>query len=306
MGGHNADKLLAAAIRAVAVGDGPSAGPVPGSSCVRYSSTSQFQNQLWRASLAIVAQGTKELVLGRTTYALSPGHYTLTPLSLPLISRVARATAHAPFLCLLIRIDPMMLSRVVADMDDRPEASDGLHRGVFVGEVCEHMRDAAVRLTALFESSEAGTVLGPGYVRELLFYVLRGPNGSALRQFVHANSEAQRISQAVHRIESDLTTQLDIAAMAAAAGVSRTVFFEQFKRVTSLSPVQYQKRQRLLEAQRLMVEERTTAEDAAYRVGYQSPSQFSREYARMFGEPPLRHATRLRDSRAPLSNDTAS
>ena len=111
---------------------------------------------------------------------------------------------------------------------------------------------------------------------------------------MRAGSEAHRICRIVHRIETQLADELDIEALAADARVSRTVFFEQFKRVTSLSPGQYQKRLRLLEAQRLMVEERTTAEDAAFRVGYGSPSQFSREYARMFGEPPQRNATRLR------------
>ncbi len=242
-----------------------------------------------------MAQGTKELVLGRTRYALSAGHYTLTPLPLPLTSRIV----DPPFICLLIGLDPMTLSSVVAEMDDRDEAAEGLQRGFFVGKVCERMRDAALRLAQLFESHEAGAVLGPGCIRELLFHVLRGPNGPAIRQFVHAGSEAHRIGAAVHQIESRLAERLDIEALAADARVSRTLFFEQFKRVTSLSPLQYQKRLRLLEAQRLLVEEQTTAEEAAYRVGYQSPSQFSREYTRMHGEPPRYNAERLRGAARP-------
>ena len=287
---------LSAAIREVAIHDGVFEASVRGVACVRYSSPSTLQDRRWRASLAIVAQGTKDLLLGRTRYALSPGHYTLTPLPLPVTSRIA----DAPFLCLLVSLDPSTLSRLVAEMDARDEAPEGLRQGFFMGTVCARMRDAAVRLTELFESREAGVVLGPGCVRELLFHALRGPNGPALRQFVHAGYEAHRIGRTVHRIETQLADHLDIEALAAEAGVSRTAFFEQFKRVTSLSPLQFQKRLRLLEAQRLMVEERTTAEDAAYRVGYQSPSQFSREYARMFGEPPLKNATRLRSSSALL------
>ncbi len=260
-----------------------------------FASANTVENRRWRASLAIVAEGTKELVMGSTRYRLSPGHYTVTPVPLPLVSRVA----HAPFSCLLIGIDPVTLRAVAAEMDPRDEDAEALHPGIFVGEVCERMQDAAVRLSQQFESREAGAVVGPACIRELLFHVLRGPNGAAIRQFVRLGSEAHRIAAIVHQIETKLAARLNIDALAADAHVSRTVFFEQFRRVTSLSPVQYQKRLRLLEAQRLMVEESTTAEDSAYRVGYQSPSQFSREYARMFGEAPRTNASRLRSAPRP-------
>lgn len=294
----DARERFAAAVGAVAVHDGAFEAPVRGTVCVRHSSVSALQNRHWRACLAIVAQGSKELVLGRTSHQFTPWHYTLTPFPLPLTSRIT----NAPFLCLLISLDALALTRIVAEMDDRDEAPEGLRQAFFVGEVSGPMRDAVVHLTELFGSREASSVLGPGCVRELLFYVLQGPNGPAIRQFVRVGSEAHRIYHAVHRIETQLSHQLDIEALAADAGMSRSVFFEQFKRVTSLSPVQFQKRLRLLEAQRLLVEERATAEDAAYRVGYQSPSQFSREYTRMFGEPPLKNATRLRRSPALLSS----
>ena len=289
-----ARERLAAAIGAVAAGDGVVDAPVRGVLCAKHSSVTALQNRHWRACLAIVAQGTKELVVGRTTHRFTPWHYTLTPFPLPLTSRIVSA----PFLCLLIGLDALALTRLVADMDDRHEGAGSLQQAFFVGEVSGPMRDAAVRLGELFESREAAQVLGPGCVRELFFHVLQGPNGPAIRQFVRAGSEAHRIYRAVHRIETQLPEELDIAALSADAGMSRTVFFEQFKRVTSLSPVQFQKRLRLLEAQRLLVEERANAEDAAGTVGYRSPHQFSREYARMFGEPPLRNATRLRRSSA--------
>lgn len=285
-----ARERFAAAVSAVADGDGAFEAPVRGALCVRHSAPSPFQNRHWRACLAILAQGSKELVLGRTSHRFTAWHYTLTPLPLPLTSRIIEA----PFSSLLIGLDAPRLTRIVAEMDQREETSEPLKQAFFVGEVSGRMRDAAVRLAELFESREASHVLGPGCIRELLFHVLQGPNGPAIRQFVRAGSEAHRIYHAVHRIETQLAGELDIAALSASAGMSRTVFFEQFKRVTSLSPVQFQKRLRLLEAQRLLVEERASAEDAADRVGYRSPHQFSREYARMFGEPPLRNATRLR------------
>ncbi|MEM9490675.1 MAG: helix-turn-helix domain-containing protein, partial [Myxococcota bacterium] len=182
-----------------------------------------------------------------------------------------------------------------ADMDARDEEARELCPGIFMGEVDAPMRRAVARLAELFDEDEAGRVLGDGCIRELLFHLLRGPNGPAIRRFVQVGSVEHRIYQITHRIESQLDAPIDVDALAAAAHVSRTVFYEQFKRVTSFSPLQYQKRLRLLQAQRLMVDEHMTVENAAYRVGYQSPSQFSRDYVRLFGEPPRRNATRLRN-----------
>jgi AraC-like DNA-binding protein len=290
----DAGERFAAAVRAVAPRDGTFDAPVAGTVCVSHSSVSALQNRHWRACLAIVAQGSKELVVGRVSHHFTPWHYTLTPFPLPLTSRITKA----PFSCVLIGLEVRMLSRIVLEMDRRDDEPRVLKQAFFVGEVTGRMRDAAMRLGELFEAREASHVLGPACVRELLFHVLQGPNGPALRQFVRAGSEAHRIYQAAHRIETHLSDPLDIAGLAASAAMSRTVFFQQFKRVTSLSPVQFQKRLRLLEAQCLLVEGRATAEDAAYQVGYRSPSQFSREYARMFGEPPLENAARLRSAPA--------
>ncbi len=270
---------------------GVSQTPVAGTVCVRHSVSSALQDQRWRACLAIVVRGRKDIVLGATRYALGPAHFTLTPVPLAVTSRIAQA----PFGCVIVGLDPLLLGRVVADMQPRDEPEAPLDRGLFRGTLSAEMWGAAVRLAESFSAPEEAAVLGPGYVRELLFHVLRGPCGPEIRRFVRAGGEAHRISAAIHRIESRLEQRLDIEALAAEASLSRTAFFEQFKRVTAHSPVQFQKRLRLLEAQRLMVDEKTTAEDAAFRVGFASPSQFSREYARMFGEPPVRHAARLRE-----------
>ncbi|MEM9068097.1 MAG: AraC family transcriptional regulator [Myxococcota bacterium] len=258
---------------------------------VQYSRTTQMENRRWRACLAIVVRGQKDVVLGSTRHALTPGHFTLTPVPLAVTGRIAEA----PFACLLIGLDPQRLGRVIAEMDTRDEPDVELGRGLFQGTLTSSMWAATARLAEAFSSPEEAAVLGPGRVRELLFYVLQGPCGPAIRGFVRAGSEAHRIGAAVHRIESQLNAPLDIAALAREASLSRTAFFAQFKRVTAHSPLQFQKRLRLLEAQRLMVDERTTAADAAFRVGFASASQFSREYARMFGESPSRHVARLRD-----------
>ncbi len=284
------EEALARAIRSVGAPDGVTPTAVPEVVGVRHHESGPFQNRHWRACLGVVGEGVKELALGGSTYRLSPGHWTLTPVPLPLTSRIAAA----PFGAVLIGVDPFSLSGLVSEMDARDDEAEELSAGIFVGELDDGMRGAVRRLSALLGDGEAGRVLGPGCVRELLFRVLQGPAGPSIRRFVRGGGAAHRICEAAHRIEAQLEEPLDVDELALTVHLSRTVFFEQFKRVTSLSPLQYQKRLRLLRAQRLMVDEQTTAEDAAYRVGYQSPSHFSRDYARLFGEPPQRNATRLR------------
>lgn len=285
---------LSTAIGSVAGADGVSPAPVPGVICLRRASTTPFESRRWRASLALVTDGVKDLVLGARTHALSAGRYTLTPLALPVVSRFAVASPARPFTGLLVEVDPVALSGLVAELAPVAAMSGEPVEGLFVGELDDAMLDAAIRIGRLFGDPEAAAVLGPGRVRELLFAALRGPSGEAIRRFVEADSATWRVARAVHHIGADLADDLDIPALAREAGMSRTVFFTQFKRVTAATPVQYQKRLRLLEAQRLMVEEAATAEAAALDVGYRSPSQFSREYRRMFGAPPSTHASRLR------------
>ncbi len=151
-----------------------------------------------------------------------------------------------------------------------------------------------MRLTRLMDSKDDLRVLGPLVVKELLYHLLRGTEGPAIGQFARSGTKTQRVAHAAFEIRSNLQADLDVVALAKAAGMSRSAFFKHFRDVTSLSPIQYQKRLRLLEAQHLMVHAEQTAQASAYRVGYESPSQFSREYARMFGDSPSRHAAKLR------------
>tara|TARA_B100001750_G_scaffold155851_1_gene125136 strand:- start:3368 stop:4258 length:891 start_codon:yes stop_codon:yes gene_type:complete len=285
------DESLARVIRSVAGDQEVSPSAIPGVACVRRPTTGLMENRRWRACLAVVAEGTKELVLGSVTYRLSPGHWTLTPVPLPVTSRIAGA----PFGCVIVELTPSDLGRMVMAMDPRDAEPGGVAPGIFMGEVDPAMRDVIHRMSTLLGSCEAGRVLGTGCVSELLFHVLRGATGPAIRRYLRADGVAHRICEAALHIEAQLERPIDIEALCVAAHVSRTVFYEHFKHMTSLSPVQYQKRLRLLRAQHLMVHEHTTAEDAAFRVGYQSPSHFSRDYARLFGEPPHQNATRLRE-----------
>jgi len=268
---------------------------LPGVHVSRYDDIDRRTKRSWRACLAIVAQGTKEVVLGRTVYRCAEGHYTVAPLHLPVISRIAAATPRTPFLALLVDLSPLTLAEVAAQIGDElfPAPSAPV-RALFRGQASEPMLDAAGRLTRLFETKDDWRILGALVVKELAYHVLRGAEGPAIAQFVHSGTKTQRVAQAAFEIRSNLDSDLDVDRLARTAAMSRSAFFKHFKGVTSLSPIQYQKRLRLLEARQLMVYAEQSAEGSAYTVGYQSASQFSREYARMFGESPSRHAARLR------------
>lgn len=291
-------RSMASAVAVVATEDGPAPSAVEGVYCMRQGEATRFDSRRWQAALAFVLQGVKALEFGGAIQALSPGHYTLTPLPLPVRSRFAEASAARPFLCLLVAVEPATLAGIVSEMEAEA-APSVIPSSLIVGVLSPAALEAAAALTALLSSPEAGRILGPGAVKALLYHALRGPEAAGLRRLIRAGGGGYSVARVIHRIGTDLQADLDVAALASEAGMSRTRFFAAFKRVTATTPVQYQKQLRLLEAQRLMVEVGETAEAAGYAVGYRSPSQFSREYARMFSAPPARHACALRAARDP-------
>ena len=271
--------------------DGMVEAPLAGMFCMRFSRPGRRMKAYWGSSLCIVAQGCKEIVLGRGVYRSEDAHYIATPIDLPVISRVTLASPERPFLCLKITLDPLVLGEVEAQIEkDLPSETEGSLRGIFVGGASERMLDAAIRLGKLFQTPDDARVLGPLIVKEVLYHLLRGADGPAIRQFIRSGSTMHRVSQAIYSLSAGLSDPVDVGALARAVNMSRSAFFKHFKDATSMSPIKYQKRLRLLEARRLMVDEGETAEGSAYRVGYKSPSQFSREYSRMFGNSPSRDA----------------
>ncbi|MGK4008172.1 AraC family transcriptional regulator [Sorangium sp. So ce1036] len=279
--------------------DGVHASPVPGISCIKVSRPHKRAKQHWRASFCVVAQGTKEILLEGQVYREREPHYIVSPIDLPVTSRVAGVSPAQPFLCLKMDFDAAALREVAAQLDRaRPDDVEHPGRAIFIGKASDRMLDAAIRLGALFMTPDDATVLAPLVTRELIFHLLKGPDGPAIRQLVRAGSQAHRIAEAVYHLQASLDEDVDIAGLARAAGMSRAAFFKRFKEATAMSPLQYQKRLRLLEARRLMVEEGMGAEASAFRVGYTSASQFSREYSRMFGNSPLRDARALKRTAA--------
>ena len=286
---------LARTITFFSPAEGLNATPVPDVYCIKFSRPNHPTKRYWRACLAIVVQGCKEVVLERDVYQCDAGHYTATPVDLPVLSRIAKASPGKPFLALLIRMDPMILSEVSAHLG---EASNGGSanslRAIFIGKATDEILETAVRLAKLFHTPEDARVLGPLVVREMIYHLLKGADGNAIRRFVRSGSKTHIISQCIYGLQSELNQDVDVPALAKAAKMSRSAFFKHFKEVAAISPIQYQKRLRLLEARRLMVDDGETAEGSAFKVGYKSASQFSREYARMFGNSPLRDAMKFK------------
>jgi len=286
---------LAKIINHSSPGDGVNESPLPGAHCIKFSHLGRRMKQHWHASLCIVAQGCVKIILDREVYRCDGAHYIATPIDLPVTSRLFAATPEQPFLCLKIEFNSLYMSEVAAQIEkDFPKETENPLRAMFIGKASNQMLEATIRLGKLFQVSEDAPVLGPLVIKEILYHLLKGPDGPALRQFVCSGSKMYKVSKAIYTLRAELSKDVDVTSLAKAANMSRSAFFKHFKEVTAMSPIQYQKRLRLLEARRLMTDDGETAEGSAFKVGYNSASQFSREYSRMFGNPPLRDVVKIK------------
>jgi AraC-like DNA-binding protein len=241
--------------------------------------------------LAIVVQGKKAALLGEETHCYDAGQYLVISVDLPLTGFVTHATPEQPYLGFRLTLDPRQFSDMIAQTPDRKEASV---RGLFVSNADAPLLDCALRLTRLLDTPQDLPVLAPMVMREIYYRLLTGEQGEAVRQIATSGSNMQRIAQVIQQMKTDFAKPLRIEDLADQVKMSPSSFHAHFKAVTSMSPLQYQKHLRLLEARRLMLTEPVNAVTAADQVGYESPSQFNREYARMFGAPPIRDITSLR------------
>ena len=245
-------------------------------------------------TLAIVIQGDKKVLLGEETHQYSKAQYLVVSVDLPLKAFVLKATPDRPYLGLKLSLDPTQLCDIINQTQLHAGKIETSMRGLFVSNADVLLMDCATRLIKLLYTPGDIPFLAPMIVREMYYRLLLGEQNEAVRQVATSGSSMQRIAAAIDQIKANFTTSLQVEMLAKEASMSSASFYRHFKWVTSMSPLQYQKQLRLLEARRLMLSERTSAANAAYRVGYESPSQFSREYSRMFGESPMRDIERLR------------
>ncbi len=276
---------LAARIGRHAPADGVHPTAVSELTLFRASQRSEPVGVLYEPSLCVIAQGSKEVRLGDETYRYDPAHYLLVSVELPVSGCVTVATPDEPYLALRVSLDVGTVGELLAD-GAHTDAQTPVARGLTVSPVEPPLLDAVARLVGLLDAPRDVAALSPLVMREITYRVLTGPQGGRLRQMAAAGAPAQRIARAIRWLRDHFAEPLTVEALARQAKMGASAFHQHFKTVTALTPLQYQKRLRLQEARRLMMSEGLDAAEAAYRVGYESPSQFSREYRRQFGAPP--------------------
>jgi len=290
---------LAAAIDRHTVAEGAFETNVPGLALYRSAVTSKHDAVVYEPSLVIVAQGSKEVLLAGEAYRYDPAQALLVSVDLPVTARVVEASPNHPCLVVRISLDLGVVGELLAICPTglTPGAPG---RGLGVSPADPLLLDAVNRFVALLDAPQDVEPLAPLLLREITYRVLTGPQGPRLRQIAAVGAPSQRIARAIRWLKDHFSDTLRVAALARRVGLSPSAFHLHFKGVTGLSPLQYQKRLRLQEARRLMLVARLDAAEAAFRVGYESPSQFGREYRRMFGESPRRDVATLKaDARPP-------
>jgi AraC-like DNA-binding protein len=289
------DQLAEALLRYTAgqPGKSPFMTAIDGLAIMRSDHPKPPNHMISRPAMCIVAQGVKWATFGDTKLEYSAGQALLVGVETPSIGRVVEASPEAPCLVLAFELDLGIMRSVAVGLEAPPRPSGEPGRGVFVTNFQGPLADCALRLVRLLDAPEAIATLYPVIMREICYWLLTGPHGGDVARLALANSPSQPVISAVHSLRSRFRESIHVEELAAIARMSVSAFHRRFKALMSLTPLQYQKQLRLLEARRLMVSRAFNVEAAAFEVGYESPSQFSREYARMFGAPPKRDLRRL-------------
>ncbi|WP_263143681.1 AraC family transcriptional regulator [Pseudomonas sp. RIT-PI-AD] len=265
---------------------------------IRCDAPTQRMHGVHEPALCLIAQGGKDLYLGTERYRYDPLHFLLVSVALPVCGQVIEASPERPYLCLRLTLDPGEIARLIADAGLSGAAQRPQGRGLYVQRLDESLLDAVLRLLRLLEAPADVPMLAPLVIREIFYRVLRGPQGHLLHDIAMGDSQAYRVTRAIEWLNDHYGQPLRIEDLARRVNLSVSTLHHRFKALTALSPLQYQKQLRLQEARRLMLSEGLEASLAGHRVGYGSPSQFSREYSRLFGAPPLRDLAALRNGPA--------
>lgn len=275
--------------------DGFHATPIERLTLVRSSTVTMPMPNVYRPQLCLVAQGRKEVVLGDRVFRYVPGRYGIVTYDLPAIGHVVEATPDRPYLCLYLDFDPSMLGELASRVPPPPGAARP-PIGKTVSDASAGLLDATLRLLRLLDDPAALPVLGPLTEQEILYRLLAGPDGARMRHITASQGRVAQVGRAIAWIGKNFRERFSIERLATEIGMSPSSLHEHFRAVTAMTPLQFQKQLRLQDARSLMLVHGIDVATAALRVGYESPSQFSREYRRHFGEPPTRDIARLRAS----------
>ena len=268
---------------------------LPGVTLIRASSPTMPMPVIYTPTLCLVAQGTKEARLGETTYRYDAANYLIASVELPVMGSVIEATAERPYLCLQLDFDMTALSELAIRYPSPSADAQVSPSGIMLNKTTPELLDAAIRLASLLDTPQDIDALAPLTLREILYRLLSGPQGDIIRHMAQGESRLNQIARSIIWIRTHFREACRIEQAASVAGMSRSAFHHHFKAVTTMSPIEFRTHLRMQEARRLMVSDAIDAASAGFHVGYESPSQFSRDYVRIFGMSPARHANQLRN-----------
>jgi AraC-like DNA-binding protein len=264
---------------------------------LRRSSPTPKDHGVSSPAFCVIAQGSKEVLLGDECYRYDANHYLITAAALPTATRVTEASEERPYLGVVLGLDPALVGSVMVEAGQPALREPAAVRAFDVSPLDAGLLDAVVRLVGLLDSpAEEARFLRPLVTREIVFRLLKGEQGDRLRQIAVLGGHSHRIARALERLRLDFDRPLRIEDIARELGMSVSGFHHHFREVTAMSPLQFQKQLRLREARHLMLSEDLDAASAGYRVGYSDASHFTREYKRLFGAPPMRDVERLREA----------
>jgi AraC-like DNA-binding protein len=269
--------------------------PVPGLSFFKRYEPTEPMGGMYEPGICIIAQGEKRVLLANETYVYDASHYLITAVHLPTLAEVTSASQDKPYLGLRLKFNLHELSQLMADSKLPPPRVQQSPRGIATGEVTLPLLSCFQRLMALLEDEHDIPILAPVIVKEITYRLLTGDQGKRLRQISAVFSQGRQIAQIIDWLKDNYTEPIRIDDLAKQVNMSTSTFHHHFKSLTAMTPLQFQKNLRLNEARRLMLSEPTDAATAAFQVGYESASQFNREYSRLFGAPPLRDIKKLRE-----------
>jgi AraC-like DNA-binding protein len=275
--------------------DGTYETAIPGLRFVRSSQVSEPIHTVYEPSLCVVAQGSKVVMLGEECYRYDSASYLTASVHLPITGQVVEASPENPYLCVNLQLDMNQIFEVIQSLNqDVPKRSTG--RGLVINPISDSLLDAVLRLIRLLEVPQDIPVLAASMNREIIYRLLQNDQNDTLKYFALVGSKSQRVAKVIELLNREYALPLKVEKLAKEARMSSSSLYKYFKEVTGMSPIQYQKQLRLQEARRLLLTENYEAAEAAFQVGYESPSHFNREYSRRFGMSPKRDMRRLRET----------
>ncbi|MBU1171506.1 MAG: AraC family transcriptional regulator [Proteobacteria bacterium] len=259
----------------------------------RCEELTELASYIHEPSICLIAQGAKRVLLWEDVYEYDANHYLITSVNLPIVAQVLEASKEKPYLGLKLDLDQRAISQMMVDSNLPMPRKSQADRGMAVSEVSLPLLKSFHRLIDLLDSPADIPILSPLIQKEILYRLLTGEQGRRLRQIASAGSHSHQIGRAIDWLKNNFTEPLKVSELATQVRMSTSTFHHHFRSMTAMSPLQFQKSLRLHEARQLMFRKHMDAATAAFQVGYESPSQFSREYSRQFGAPPLKDIKNL-------------